>query len=84
VRFQGYDLHPSDYARVNEWIERLQNWFSQGLQEVYFFMHEIDETYTPAISAYFIGEMSKIAKINVKMPEFINPEYTSNNKKYHS
>jgi uncharacterized protein YecE (DUF72 family) len=52
IRFVGNDLHPSDYARVQEWASRLKNWFEAGLQAAYFFTHEPDNLQAPELAAF--------------------------------
>ncbi len=53
VRFNGYGLHPSDYHRLDEWVLRLIKWRDQGVQQVYFFMHQADESHTIRLVSYF-------------------------------
>ncbi|MBK9338724.1 MAG: DUF72 domain-containing protein [Lewinellaceae bacterium] len=52
IRFVGNGLHPTDYTRVEDWAERLAQWFGQGLQEAYFFCHEPDNLLAPELAAY--------------------------------
>lgn len=40
IRFVGNELHPSDYQRIDAWMERLAWWVSQGLEQLYLFPHE--------------------------------------------
>ncbi|MBL7803644.1 MAG: DUF72 domain-containing protein [Saprospiraceae bacterium] len=55
VRFVGNGLHPSDYARIDEWAQRLSAWFEKGLQAAYFFTHEPDNLLAPELAAYAAG-----------------------------
>ena len=34
IRFVGNNLHPTDYSRMDDWVERIQEWFDQGLERV--------------------------------------------------
>lgn len=52
IRFVGNALHPTDYARVADWAERLTHWFALGLREAYFFCHEPDNLLTPDLAAH--------------------------------
>lgn len=52
IRFVGNNLHPSDYARIDKWIARIKKWKKEGLQEIYFFMHQPDELNTPELCEY--------------------------------
>lgn len=72
IRFNGYDLHPSDYSRMDQWVDRLSEWFELGLKEVYFFAHQENEALTPATCDYFIKGINKKLGLNVKSPEFKN------------
>lgn len=71
VRFVGNSLHPSDYVRIDEWVERMKYWLENGLQEIYFFMHMPNETYCPELIAYLIDKMNAACGLNIKKPEFI-------------
>ncbi|MEL6943039.1 MAG: DUF72 domain-containing protein, partial [Bacteroidota bacterium] len=42
VRFVGNALHPTDYSRIDRWMEELQKLYEAGVEEVYFFPHEPD------------------------------------------
>ena len=72
IRFNGYDLHPTDYTRLDEWVQRLKLWLSMGLERVYFYAHQSDEANTPKTCAYFIQEMNKHCQLDLEMPKFLN------------
>ena len=46
IRFNGHNLHHSDFTRIDTWIERLDAWLKKGLREIYFFMHQPDKALT--------------------------------------
>lgn len=71
IRFNGYNLHPTDYKRLDEWIERVKSWIENGLEELYFFAHQQDETNTPVTCDYFIKKINEACGLNIKRPEFI-------------
>jgi len=52
VRFVGNDLHDSDYRRIDGWAARLEEWVKQGLEELYFFVHEPREAHTLTLASY--------------------------------
>ena len=58
VRYLGHHEHPSSLPRLKAWAERLERWLSQGLEELYFFVHEHDNKNAPELSALFIREMN--------------------------
>lgn len=69
VRFVGNGLHPSDYTRLDEWRQRLVQWFEQGLTEAYFFTHEPDNIQAPEIAAYFTQQLQQNARIQTRGPK---------------
>ena len=70
IRFVGNSLHPTDYVRCDEWVERIKLWISQGLEELYFFMHMHDEAKSPELISYFIEELNTKCKLNLHRPEW--------------
>ncbi len=72
VRFVGNSLHPTDYARIDDWVKRLKKWLSSGLEELYFMMHMHDEKDSPELVTYTIQQMNKHCKLDVKEPVFYN------------
>ncbi len=68
IRFVGNALHPTDYTRIDAWVDRLKNWFEQGLQRVFFFPHEPDNILAPQLAAYFIEKMNEHCQLNIHVP----------------
>lgn len=64
----------SDKARVDEWVIRLKTWLAQGLQNVYFFLHQHDEADTPLIADYTIEQFNKHLGSDLSRINFITPE----------
>ena len=72
IRFVGNGgdfLDSSDKKRVDDWVERLSQWLDKGLEEVYFFLHQHDESDTPIIADYTIAQFnqklgSRLQRIN--------------------
>lgn len=52
IRFVGNGGHPTDYKRIDDWVDRLVELQKQGLQEVYFFPHQPDNILAPELSLY--------------------------------
>ncbi len=71
VRFVGNNLHPTDYLRADEWIERLKKWQQQGLETLFLFMHQKEETASPILADYFIKQLNEELKLEIKRPEFM-------------
>ena len=72
IRFVGNGLHPTDYQRCDDWVERLKQWSSKGLKNVYFFMHQHDELNSPILSKYFIEQVNKRIGTSLQVPEFVD------------
>ncbi len=64
IRFVGNNLHPTDFTRVDAWVEKIKYWYEIGLQSVYFFSHQPDNIQAPIIAKYFFDKLSDVIKIN--------------------
>jgi uncharacterized protein YecE (DUF72 family) len=71
VRFVGNSLHPSDYKRIDEWVNRIRYWLDNGLKELYFFMHMHDEAYSPELSVYLIDTLNTVCNLSLQKPKFL-------------
>ena len=71
IRFVGNDLHPTDYTRVDQWIQRIRSWMDAGLSRVYFFLHENTEVYSPVIAKYAIEQFNKHCRTSLPEPVFV-------------
>jgi uncharacterized protein YecE (DUF72 family) len=67
IRYVGAN-HPSDYTRLDDWVERIKQWRQEGLQSLHFFVHQNIEKESPLLSAYFIQKMNKEFNLNLKVP----------------
>ncbi|MEE1944629.1 DUF72 domain-containing protein [Pedobacter sp. KR3-3] len=76
VRFvgNGGQYLDSDKARVDEWVTRLKHWLDQGLENIYFFLHQHDEADTPLIADYTIQEFNKHLKSSLPRINFITQQ----------
>ncbi|MCI0449349.1 MAG: DUF72 domain-containing protein [Chlorobi bacterium] len=72
IRFVGNSLHPSDFKRVDDWVERLKKWLGSGLETLYFMMHMHDEKDSPELAAYTIRQLNKKCGLDLKEPLFYN------------
>lgn len=70
VRFVGNGLHPTDYERIDKWVQRLKKWTSAGLKEIYFFPHEPDNLLAPDLALYLVEELEKHLEVEVRGPKF--------------
>lgn len=71
IRFVGNGLHPTDYSRIDEWVERLADWTAKGLNSIYFFLHQHDEKDTPILAAYTIKKLNERLGTSLAEPKFI-------------
>lgn len=71
IRFVGNDLHPTDYTRVDEWVQRIKAWMAAGLTRVYFFMHENTEVYSPVLAKYAVEQLNKHCNAGLPVPVFV-------------
>ena len=68
IRFVGNGLVPTDYQRVDAWVERLSSWVSEGLKQLYFFVHEPDDTFAPEMGVYVIEQLNTQLNLDIPIP----------------
>lgn len=73
IRFVGAN-HPSDYDRLENWVERIAAWKKQGLQELNFFVHQNVEKESPLLSAHFIKLLNKKLGTDLQVPKTLSDE----------
>jgi uncharacterized protein YecE (DUF72 family) len=71
IRFIGYDLHESDYSRMDEWALRIKDWMSKGIEEVYFFLHQENEKNTVVNASYMVQKLNEVCGLQLKEPVFV-------------
>lgn len=69
IRFVGNSLHPTDYTRIDEWVQRIKQWMEQGLEQCYFFMHQHEELHSPELIKYLIEQLNKHCGTTLVPPE---------------
>ncbi len=72
IRFVGNSLHPSDYKRIDDWINRIETWLESGLETLYFFIHQHDELYSPELSKYLVDKLNIQCGLKIKPPGLLN------------
>ncbi len=65
IRFVGNGLHPTDYERIDAWVERLATW---RLPETYFFPHEPDNLLAPELAAYLAERLLATGQFTTRGP----------------
>lgn len=58
-----------DYNRLDDWLERIKTWKEEGLEKLYFFVHQKIEPSSPLLSAYFIENLNKEFGTSIHIPE---------------
>ena len=72
IRYNGAN-HRSDYNRLKDWIDRLDQWVEQGLENIYFFVHQNVEKASPLLSAFFIRKANKRWGAGLTVPKLAKP-----------
>jgi uncharacterized protein YecE (DUF72 family) len=72
IRYVGNSLHPTDYTRIDAWIERIKYWLNKGIDDIYFFMHMHNEATSPELTVYLVDKMNKECGLNLNKPRFVN------------
>ena len=73
IRYVGNSLHPTDYTRIDQWVERISYWLDRGLTELYFFMHMHNEALSPELTVYLVDKLNRAGNLNLKKPRFMQP-----------
>ena len=72
IRFNGYGLGPTDFKRLDDWAKRVKQWVDNGLQELYFYVHQENENHTPKTADYFIEQLNQLTDLAIKRPNFLH------------
>ncbi|MFT5884202.1 MAG: hypothetical protein ACI9IP_000657 [Arcticibacterium sp.] len=68
IRYVGAN-HPTDYPRLDDWLDRIESWREAGLEKLYFFVHQNMEKESPLLSKYFIEKYNDRFNGNLRGPE---------------
>jgi uncharacterized protein YecE (DUF72 family) len=71
IRFVGNGLHPTDYTRIDDWVQRIKFWISGGIEKIYFFMHQHEELHSPELCKYLIQQLNKHCGTTISEPIFV-------------
>ncbi len=67
IRYVGAN-HPSDFDRLDAWVDRLDHWAGLGIRQVDFFIHQNVERESTVLSAYFIKKLNERLGIDLHIP----------------
>ena len=70
IRYVGANAE-SDYDRLDDWLKKIKIWKKEGLEKLYFFVHQNIEKASPLLSAYFIENLNKEFDLEMHVPEMI-------------
>lgn len=70
IRYVGANAE-SDYARLDDWLERIKIWKKEGLKNLYFFVHQNVEKASPLLSAYFIEKLNAELGTDIVIPKMV-------------
>jgi len=73
IRYNGAN-HESDYTRLDDWFDQVKIWIENGLENLYFFVHQNLETESPLLSKYFIEKFNNELSYDLKLPNFPNDQ----------
>lgn len=68
VRYVGAN-HPTDITRLDDWLARIKKWRKDGLQKLYFFVHQNVEKESPLLATHFIKGINKAFDLDLHLPE---------------
>ena len=68
IRYVGANAE-SDYERLDDWLKHLSKWKKEGLQNLYFFVHQNVEKASPLLSSYFIEKLNKEWQTEIIVPK---------------
>lgn len=72
IRYVGNSLHPTDYVRIDDWVNRIHYWLQQGLKELYFFMHMHNEAFSPELTVYLVDKLQPFVDVELMKPKFVS------------
>ncbi len=68
IRYNGANV-ASDYTRLDDWLERLIQWIDEGIENIFFFIHQNVEQESPLLSAYLIEKLNAKAGTSLLVPK---------------
>jgi uncharacterized protein YecE (DUF72 family) len=75
LRFNGHNLHPTDFARMDAWAEQLVNWLHSGLQSAHVYMHQPEQELNADAAIYLIKKLNSMTGLKLKEPIwYVQPE----------
>jgi uncharacterized protein YecE (DUF72 family) len=76
IRFVGNGGHATDHTRIDAWIDRLEHWIANGVEDIWFFVHQPHELRSPETAAYFTEKINARCGLKLVPPQLITQERT--------
>ena len=57
LRLVGNSLDKTDYQRMEDWVERMDNWIKEGLKEFHFWLHQPENIKTAEMAVFLIQKL---------------------------
>jgi uncharacterized protein YecE (DUF72 family) len=74
LRFGGNNLHPSDYTRLDAWVDLVAQWEQKGLKSFHLWMHQTDSILTPETCIYFAQQWKQKTGRDIAFPKLFSDE----------
>ncbi len=74
IRFKGNNLHASDYERVNQWSEKLKSMINNGVNEIYFFVHQEEESLGIELAQQLVQELNNTLFEKFRFPKILEKQ----------
>lgn len=72
IRFKGFNLHPSDFNRIEMWVNSCIEMCTHGISTIYFFLHQEDESLGIELAQKLLSELNSRLNTKFKGPEILN------------
>ena len=70
IRFVGA-VHGLDYERLDDWVNRIEKWVNEGMQELAFFIHQHADHESPLLGIYLTEKLNERLGLNMRVPQTI-------------
>ena len=71
IRYVGNMPQAQDYSRIDDWVNQLMVWIDQGVENIFFFVHEYDNVISPEVARYLIRQLNGRADVDLAEPSFM-------------
>ncbi|MEQ8359261.1 MAG: DUF72 domain-containing protein [Cytophagales bacterium] len=72
IRFKGNNLHATDYQRIDQWVDRTLSFIDSGIRELYFFLHQEDESLGVELSQRYLKSLNANLNHHFRFPKILD------------